>query len=166
MKTMLGILGFVLAFVMPAQANSDLDLLAIAPDGSYQQLKGHPTLQASRILQFGDGIYRPVLLLGFQSFFNYTGKVFLAFKFDNTIIPGSGDTWLYPGAYGFAGFVLPEIYGAHRASFSVLCGNGVHKRANMLVNNQRVTVPEPETWMLIAISIPTLFLARSVLLRI
>ena len=127
MKQIIAAVLLVLALSTPALADK-LDLLAIAPDGSYQELKGHPTLEASRIRYFADGIYRPVLMLGFQYFFNHTGTVSLTFTFNNTPIAGSGDVWLHPGAYSFAGFIIPNsFYGIHRAHFAVAFGNGVHR---------------------------------------
>jgi hypothetical protein len=155
----------VLTLILPALANSKLDLIAIRSDGTYQQLKGHPTLEATTISYFADGVYRPILMLGFQSFFTYAGPVSFAFTFANTLIPGSGQCWLYPGAYGFGGFVLPDVYGAHRASFTVVFGNGIHKRANFLLNNQPVAVPEPEMWVMLVVCIPVLLLLARVMVR-
>lgn len=56
--------------IVPALANSKLDLIAIRADGIYQELKGHPRLKATTISYFGDGVDHPILMLGFQSFFH------------------------------------------------------------------------------------------------
>ena len=155
----------VLTLIVPALANSKLDLIAIRADRTYQQLKGHPRLKATTISYFGDGVDRPILMLGFQSFFTYTGPVSFAFTFANTLIPSSGQCWFYPSANRFVGFVLPDIYGVHRASFTVVFGNGIHKRANFLVNNQPVAVPEPEMWVMLVVCIPLLLVLARIMVR-
>jgi hypothetical protein len=74
---------------------------------------------------------------------------------------GSQTRWTAPAPRRYAA----DIYGVHRASFTVVFGNGIHKRANFLVNNQPVAVPEPEMWVMLVVCIPVLLVLARIMVR-
>ncbi len=85
----------VLAFSMPAFANSLGTLMTLQPQGRELETLGHnPRLQPPTSLLFRDGIQRPVRFIGFQSSIYYSSSIVSMMILNDQRTNGTRTTWL------------------------------------------------------------------------